>query len=216
MAHLWIVTERPWTATEPLQLSTVPRSPIMELQATRLRWRPTSLSSPMLRPPSATPPPQLTRPPPPPTIMPPQAMVTESQALGMELQTALAGGHLATKTRTRTRIRTRSHVTAMGPLSVTTPRLATNTANPANQATKTGEPSTSSPSSPEVETKKVTRTRTRTRPLVMRTAMDPLPMILHPTKLYPTNRPVTLCTRPITRPTTRTSAPCPTRLSAPR
>merc|ERR550534_3342592 len=93
----------------------VPRLPIMELRATRLRWRPTSLWSPMLRPPSATP--QLTQPPPPLTITPPQAqamelpaMVTGSQALGMELQTALAGGHLATKTRTRTRIRTRSHV----------------------------------------------------------------------------------------------------------
>merc|ERR1712200_230571 len=185
--------ERPWTATEPLRLSTVPRLPIMELQATRLRWRPTSLWSPMLRPPSATPPPQLTQPPPPLTITPPQAqamelpaMATGSQALGMELQTALAGGHLATKTRTR--IRTRSHVTAMGPLSVTTRRLATSTANPANQATKIGEPSTSSPSSLEVETRRMTRTRTRTRPLVMRTAMDPLPMIPHPTKLYPTNR----------------------------
>merc|ERR550517_2052229 len=121
----------------------------------------------MLRPPSATPPPQLTQPPHLPTITPPRAqamglpaMVTVSQALNMELQTALAGGHLATKTRTRTRIRTRSHVTAMGPLSVTTRRLATSTANPANQATKTGEPSTSSPSSQEVETKRMTRTRT--------------------------------------------------------
>merc|ERR1712200_277282 len=165
--------ERPWTATEPLRLSTVPRLPIMELQATRLRWRPTSLSSPMLRPPSATPPPQLTQPPPPLTITLPQAqamelpaMVTGSQALGMELQTSLAGGHLATKTRTRTRIRTRSHVTAMGPLLVTTLHLATSTANLANQATKTGEPSTSSPYSQEVETKRMTRTRTRTRPLV--------------------------------------------------
>merc|ERR1712051_629731 len=189
-----------WTATEPQRLSTVPPLPITERPATRLRWRPTNQWSPTLLPPSVTRPPQLTQPPPPLTITPPQAqamellaMVMEFQARGMvplvpdtELRTVPAEGPSVTRIRIRTtRTRTRSRATVMEPLSVTMPRLATSTANPADRATRTEEPSTSLPSSREVGTRRMTktRTRTRTRPLVMKTATGPPPMIPPPTKL---------------------------------
>merc|ERR1711910_287754 len=195
MGHLWTATERQWTATEPPRLSMVPQLPITERPATRLRWRPTNQWSPMLPPPSATRPPQLTQPPPPLTIMPHQAQVMELQAmatappaLGMELQTVPAEGLLVTKIRTRIRTRTRSHATVMEPLSVTMLRLATSTASPADRATRTEEASTSLPSSLGVGTRRMTKTRTKTRPLVMKTAMDPHPTIPPPTKLSPTNR----------------------------
>merc|ERR1711936_226714 len=188
MGHLWTATERQWTATEPPRLSMVPQLPITERPATRLRWRPTNQWSPMLPPPSATRPPQLTQPPPPLTIMPHQAQVMELQAmatappaLGMELQTVPAEGLLVTKIRTR--IRTRSRATVMEPLSVTTLRLATSTASPADRATRTEEASTSLPSSLGVGTRRMTKTRTKTRPLVMKTAMHPHPTIPPPTKL---------------------------------
>merc|ERR1719305_2266208 len=200
MAHPWTATEPQWTATEPQRLSMVPPLPITERPATRLRWRPTNQWSPTLLLPSVTRPPQLTQPPPPLTIMPPPAqvmellaMVTEHQArvtvpqvpdtelpaLGMELQTAPAEGPSVTKIRTRTR----SRATVMEPLSVTMLRLATSTANPADRATRTEEPSTSMPSSRGVGTRRMTRTRTKTRPLVMKTATGPPPMIPPPTKL---------------------------------
>merc|ERR1711936_1224067 len=214
MGHLW-------TATEPPRLSMVPQLPITERPATRLRWRPTNQWSPMLPPPSATRPPQLTQPPPPLTIMPHQAQVMELQAmatappaLGMELQTVPAEGLLVTKIRTR--IRTRSRATVMEPLSVTTLRLATSTASPADRATRTEEASTSLPSSLGVGTRRMTKTRTKTRPLVMKTAMHPHPTIPPPTKLSPTNRLATRCTRPIILQTTRTSAQSLTLRSAQR
>merc|ERR1712168_212812 len=177
MAHPWTATEPQWTATEPQRLSMVPPLPITERPATRLRWRPTNQWSPTLLLPSVTRPPQLTQPPPPLTIMPPPA-------LGMELQTAPAEGPSVTKIRIRTtRTRTRSRATVMEPLSVTMLRLATSTANPADPATRTEEPSTSLPSSRGVGTRRMTRTRTKTRPLVMKTATGPPPMIPPPTKL---------------------------------
>merc|ERR1719391_1205008 len=155
----------------------VPQLPITERPATRLRWRPTNQWSPMLPPPSVTRPPQLTQPPPPLTIMPPQAQVTELRAtdmvppvqdtelpaLGMELRTVPAEGPSVTKIRIRT-TRTRTSATVMEPLSVTMPRLATSTANPADRATRTAEPSTSLPSSRGVGTRRMTKTRTKTRP----------------------------------------------------
>merc|ERR1711990_1238490 len=173
-----------WTATEPQRLSMVPQLPITERPATRLRWRPTNQWSPTLPPPSVTRLPQLTQPPPPLTIMPPQAQVTELPAPGMELRTVPAEGPSVTKIRIRTtRTRTRSRATVMEPLSVTMPRLATSTANPADRATRTEEPSTSLPSSRGVGTRRMTKTRTKTRPLVMKTATGPPPMIPPPTKL---------------------------------
>merc|ERR1719397_1661170 len=109
---------------------------------------------------------------------------TELPALDMEPQTVPAEEPSVTRIRIRTtRTRTRSCATVMEPLSVTMPRLATSTANPADQATRTEEPSTSLPSSQEVGTRRMTRTRTRTRPLAMKTATDPPPMIPPPTKL---------------------------------
>merc|ERR1711936_156517 len=205
MAHPWTATEPQWTATEPQRLSMVPPLPITERPATRLRWRPTNQWSPTLLLPSVTRPPQLTQPPPPLTIMPPQAQVTELRAMvmelqatdtvplvqdtelpapGMELRTVPAEGPSVTKIWIRTtRTRTRSRATVMEPLSVTMPRLATSTANPADRATRTEEPSTSLPSSQGVGTRRMTRTRTKTRPLVMKTATGPPPMIPPPTKL---------------------------------
>merc|ERR1719239_631872 len=198
MAHPWTATEPQWTATEPQRLSMVPPLPITERPATRLRWRPTNQWSPTLLLPSVTRAPQLTQPPPPLTIMPPPAQVmellarvtvppvpdTELPALGMELQTAPAEGPSVTKIRIRTtRTRTRSRATVMEPLSVTMLRLATSTVNPADRATRTEEPSTSLPSSRGVGTRRMTRTRTKTRPLVMKTATGPPPMIPPPTKL---------------------------------
>merc|ERR1712088_660234 len=195
----------PATSTEPPRLSTVPQLPITERPATRLRWRPTNQWSPTLLPPSVTRPPQLTQPPPPLTIMPPQAQVmellamvmelqargtvppvpdTELPALDMELRTVPAEEPSVTKIRIRTtRTRTRSRATVMEPLSVTMPRLATSTASPVDRATRTEEPSTSLQSSRGVGTRRMTRTRIKTRPLVMKTATGPPPMIPPPTKL---------------------------------
>merc|ERR1711936_1273476 len=62
----------------------------------------------------------------------------------------------------------------------------------------------------------VTKIRTKTRPLVMKTAMDPRPTIPPPTKLSPTNRLATRCTRPIILQTTRTSVQSLTLRSAQR
>merc|ERR1719209_2811748 len=101
----------------------------------------------------------------------PLAQDTELPAPGMELQTAPAEGPSVTKIRIRTtRTRTRSRATVMEPLSVTMLRLATSTANPADRATRTEEPSTSLPSSRGVGTRRMTRTRTR--PLVMKTGLQ--------------------------------------------
>merc|ERR1711936_1108842 len=61
-----------------------------------------------------------------------------------------------------------------------------------------------------------TRTRTKTRLLVMKTAMHLRPTIPPPTKLSPTNRLATRCTRPIILQTTRTSAQSLTLRSAQR